>query len=624
MTFQKLKIKDICDFVGGAQPPKEVFISEEREGYIRLIQTRDYKTDAFKTYIPKNLARRFCNTTDIMIGRYGPPIFQILRGLDGAYNVALMKAVPKSNVLNDYLYYIIKQKNIFEYVDRLSARTGGQTGVDLDSLNEYPVLLPDKFYQQKVLGILKGIDDKIEINNRINAELEAMAKAIYNYWFVQFDFPISKEQAKAMGKPKLEGKPYRTSGGKMVWSEVLRREMPECFKDGVLNGIARTGSGGTPKSTENLYYDGGNIPWINSGEVNQPFIVNAEKFITEKGFENSSARIFPKGTILMAMYGATAGKVSLMDIDACTNQAICAVMPNEQHFTWYIKSTLEDLYKYLVNLSSGSARDNLSQDKIRSLKFVIPPDEVLKEFHDLINPMMLKALGNLKENLALAELRDWLLPLLMNGQVRIKETTQSEVVKPAVSESKPANSYFYQTQLVAAIVNASKKHKITHGEMTLAKYTYLVDKLYGVPTYFNYERLHLGPYPKEMKKIVNNRKFFKIQNNEISVVPQKTKYSFQFQQQVEDAITDLASIFSEYKGKERPHQTELLATVCKVVEDIKSTDVKEVRESMKNWRIGLKASKFQNKAEKFSESETNNIIALISKKDWLKQLLPSP
>lgn len=123
MNFERLKIKDVCDFVGGSQPPKKVFVSDPMDGYIRLIQTRDYKTDNYKTYIPKEQARRFCSKTDIMIGRYGPPIFQILRGLEGAYNVALMKAVPKDKIHNDYLYYILKQEALFEYVDSLSKRT---------------------------------------------------------------------------------------------------------------------------------------------------------------------------------------------------------------------------------------------------------------------------------------------------------------------------------------------------------------------------------------------------------------------------------------------------------------------------------------------------------------------
>lgn len=134
MKFNYLKIKDVCDFVGGSQPPKSQFIYVSKPGYVRLIQTRDYKTDAFPTYIPISSTKKFCDEFDIMIGRYGPPIFQICRGLKGAYNVALLKVIPKEGVSRDFLYYFLKQDSVFQYVDKLSARTGGQTGVDLVSL----------------------------------------------------------------------------------------------------------------------------------------------------------------------------------------------------------------------------------------------------------------------------------------------------------------------------------------------------------------------------------------------------------------------------------------------------------------------------------------------------------
>ena len=98
MIVNHLRVEDICDFIGGSQPAKSEFINEPREGYVRLIQTRDYKTDAFPTYIPEKSTRKFCDEDDVMIGRYGPPIFQICRGLKGAYNVALLKAKPKKGI----------------------------------------------------------------------------------------------------------------------------------------------------------------------------------------------------------------------------------------------------------------------------------------------------------------------------------------------------------------------------------------------------------------------------------------------------------------------------------------------------------------------------------------------
>jgi len=121
----------------------------------------------------------------------------------------------------------------------------------------------------------------------------------------------------------------------------------------------------------------------------------------------------------MAMYGATAGQVSLMDIEACTNQAICGVNPYDEKLNVYLKFGLEDLYSYLISLSSGSARDNLSQDKIKELQFVIPFKKVLDKFDKQADRMMKQILVNMKENQKLSELRDWLLPMLMNGQVKV-------------------------------------------------------------------------------------------------------------------------------------------------------------------------------------------------------------
>lgn len=215
MKGNDLRIEDVCDFVGGSQPPKSGFMNTPKDGYVRLIQIRDYKTDAFPTFIPTESTKKFCDAKDIMIGRYGPPIFQICRGLTGAYNVALLKAKPKKCIDREYLYYFLKQEALFQYVDKLSARTGGQTGVDLVSLKKYPIHLPEDITdQQRLVSVLSYLDAKIACNNRINAELEAMAKTLYDYWFVQFDFPDAN------------GQPYKSSGGKMVYNPTLKHEIP--------------------------------------------------------------------------------------------------------------------------------------------------------------------------------------------------------------------------------------------------------------------------------------------------------------------------------------------------------------------------------------------------------------
>ncbi len=305
-----------------------------------------------------------------------------------------------------YIYY--KLRNSYKLF-RNSAM--GSTALPMLNKTEFDklsiIVHSEKKQQQQIASVLSALDDKIELNNKINDSLEAMAKTLYDYWFVQFDFP------------NAEGKPYKSSGGEMVYDEVLKREIPKGWEVKSLKEFSKTGSGGTPLRSKKEYFENGNIPWINSGEVNESFITSAKKHITHLGLQNSSAKLFPKRTILMAMYGATAGQVSLLDIEACTNQAICGIMPLDNRLVTYVKLGLNQLYQYLINLSTGSARDNLSQDKIKELNFVIPSEEIIEQFHNLSESYLNKTLNNLKQNQGLASLRDWLLPMLMNGQVKV-------------------------------------------------------------------------------------------------------------------------------------------------------------------------------------------------------------
>lgn len=166
-----------------------------------------------------------------------------------------------------------------------------------------------------------------------------------------------------------------------------------------LGDIAKTGSGGTPKSTVAEYYENGNIPWINSGELNNPFISSTSNFITQKGYDNSSAKLFPPQTVLLAMYGATAGKASLLEFEACTNQAICAIMPNQDILLpRFLKYKLDTMYNYLVGLSTGSARDNLSQDGIKALELCIPPLSEQKKIASVLSALDDKIALNKKMN----------------------------------------------------------------------------------------------------------------------------------------------------------------------------------------------------------------------------------
>jgi type I restriction enzyme, S subunit len=416
MISKKVHIEDVCDFVGGSQPPKSVFKSTNKEGYIRFIQTRDYKSDNFLTYIPSNTARRFCNKTDIMIGRYGPPIFQILRGIEGAYNVALMKAVPKSNILNDYLYYLLRQESIFKYVDGLSLRTGGQTGVDLDSLNKFPVLLPDLVYQNSVINVLKALDSKIDINNQINSELEDMAKTLYNYWFVQFDFPDAN------------GKPYKTCGKKMIWNKELKREIPEGWEVGDLSDIANITMGQSPPGES--YNDTG------SGTVFYQGCTDfGNRFPTNRQYTTQPSRYAQAGDILLSVR-APVGTINIANEACCIGRGLAALNSKSNSITY--------LFGVMMNLKQifdrrnvdGTTFGSITKDDLFSLKVIKPTPEIVKKYQDAVQPAFEKQNTIELENQHLSSLRDWLLPMLMNGQVKVKHTVEETLLIAAEEKVK--------------------------------------------------------------------------------------------------------------------------------------------------------------------------------------------
>lgn len=158
--FSVKSLGELIKFEGGAQPPASTFTYEETPETIRLVQIRDFKTDKFKTFIPRKLCKRFFDEDDVMIGRYGPPVFQVLRGLSGSYNVALMKAVPRDSVTKDFIYHLLQEQRLHKFVVANSERTAGQSGVNLELLEKYSAFLPPADLQlefSRRMGQLEGL-----------------------------------------------------------------------------------------------------------------------------------------------------------------------------------------------------------------------------------------------------------------------------------------------------------------------------------------------------------------------------------------------------------------------------------------------------------------------------------
>lgn len=361
--------------------------------------------------IATNLPPQSCCLTryqrgDVLIANIRPYLKKVwFADIDGGASSDVLVFRAKEGHSPSFLYAVLLQDSFFDYVMQ-GAKGSKMPRGDKEQILRYE--MPTLSCSEESIGtFFLNLDQKIRLNEQINQNLEAMAKQLYDYWFVQFDFPNE------------EGKPYKSSGGKMVWNEKLKREIPEGWDISLIKDIATTYSGGTPKSTNIEYYDNGEIAWINSGELNCPIITKTTNYITKCGLENSSAKLYPSNSILVAMYGATAGKVSLLTFEACSNQAVCGVIPTIENMLYYVYFHISSLYSHFITLSTGSARDNISQDTIKNILLPIPTRNILKLFDEKIGSIYQTIVNNYQQIDSLTKQRDELLPLLMNGQVSV-------------------------------------------------------------------------------------------------------------------------------------------------------------------------------------------------------------
>jgi len=342
----------------------------------------------------------------VIVGRSGGSFGKVHFSQDDywPHNTALYVTDFKGND-ERFAFYLL---NLLDF----SSLNSGSAQPSLNRNYLYPmkITVPELIEQKQIASVLSSLDSKIELNNRINAELDGMAKTLYDYWFVQFDFPDAN------------GNPYKSSGGEMVWNEELKREIPEGWDVSKLENVClKMNSGGTPSTSRQDFYNG-NIPWFATNELQDDFLISSKTNISDLALEDSSAKLFPPNTILIAIYAApTVGRLGILTKEGTFNQACCGLVANE------IKLSVEYLFQVLLSMrkqfnmiSSGTAQKNLSVGQIKGLNLLVPEYKINKKFSQMVKANFDKKKNNLLENQKLSELRDWLLPMLMNGQVRVK------------------------------------------------------------------------------------------------------------------------------------------------------------------------------------------------------------
>ena len=398
------KLSSIADYVTDKISSNDIALREYVTTDCRLQNKKGRE-------IATNLPPQSCCLTryqhgDVLIANIRPYLKKVwFADIDGGASSDVLVFRAKEGHSPSFLYAVLLQDSFFDYVMQ-GAKGSKMPRGDKEQILRYE--MPTLSCSEESIGtFFLNLDQKIRLNEQINQNLTAMAKQLYDYWFVQFDFPNE------------EGKPYKSSGGEMVWNKKLKREIPKGWNISLIKDFATTYSGGTPKSTNIEYYNNGEIAWINSGELNSPIITKTTNYITKCGLENSSAKLYPSNSILVAMYGATAGKVSLLTFEACSNQAVCGIIPTIENMLYYVYFHISSLYSHFITLSTGSARDNISQNTIKNILLPIPTRNILKLFDEKIGSIYQMIVNNYQQIDSLAMQRDELLPLLMNGQVSV-------------------------------------------------------------------------------------------------------------------------------------------------------------------------------------------------------------
>lgn len=314
----------------------------------------------------------------------------------------------------EYVYYYLKT----QYDELRNLSSGVRKNLNSNDIKNYPIDLPVVGVQKKIAAVLSSLDAKIELNNRINEELEGMAKTLYDYWFVQFDFPMSKEQAAALGNPALEGKPYKTSGGKMVYNPTLNREIPEGWDAATLGDCFQTALGGTPSRKNESYWSPGEVSWLSSGEKSDLFVVEADEQISCEGLENSAAKILPAGTVILSIVRHL--RASILAINSATNQSVVGIQETEAIKHSYLFPLIcREIPRYMA-LRTGAQQPHINKAVVDETSFAFPDESVLTAYSCIADPLFKRIKNNQFENQRLAELRDWLLPMLMNGQATVE------------------------------------------------------------------------------------------------------------------------------------------------------------------------------------------------------------
>ena len=412
MKLKKYKLGEILDVTRGASLSGEFYATEGE--YIRLTCGNfDYQNNCFKENKSKDNLYYVGDFKPEFLMEEGDiitPLTEQAIGLLGSTAIIpesskyiqsqdVAKIICNEDLLDkDFAFYLISSALVKQQLSAAAQQTKIRH-TSPDKIKDCTVWIPELSEQKRIGKLLRSIDRKIELNRAINQNLEAMAKQLYDYWFVQFDFPNG------------EGKPYKSSGGKMVWNEKLKREIPQGWNNGMLIDIANITMGQSPDGSSYNEVGEGMLFYQGSTDFGM-------RFPSVRQYTTAPSRYAKRGDILMSVR-APVGSINIANNDCCIGRGLSAIN-SKLGSTTHLYYILNDLrIAFEQRNAAGTTFGSITKEDLYSLPIIIPSHEVIRAFDKICSPMFDRQMILGEEIDNLIKQRDGLLPLLMNGQVSV-------------------------------------------------------------------------------------------------------------------------------------------------------------------------------------------------------------
>ena len=432
----KYKLSDLLETIsdyhanGSYKHLKKNVSLKDKEDYALMIRTTNFEKNDFSQslkFISKDaydfLKKSKVHANDILMNKIATPgSVYLMPNLDRpvslGMNLFLLRVdEKKANPIYVFIYLKINEKYIKSFAQGSVTQT-----ITKHAVKELILELPERKLQDAIVEIYENLSTKIELNKKTNETLEEIAKALFKSWFIDFDPIRAKAEGRSTGLPDEISNLFPDS-----FEDSELGEIPKSWSIGEIQDLcAWVSSGGTPARSNKEYWNNGNISWFKTGELKDSLLFDSLENINELAIQNSSCKLWGKGTILFAIYASpTVGRLGVLTKDGTCNQAAAGLKAKEEIGTAFLRRCLLFSRKKLQNIAVGAAQQNINVKILKEHQIIIPNNKLCLLYTNLVGSIDSKEEVLMKETLYLEKLRNALLPKLISGELRIPDAEKT-------------------------------------------------------------------------------------------------------------------------------------------------------------------------------------------------------